>query len=158
MLGQKYEGEDCSAARALELVGERWSLLILRDAMFRGSTRFSEFQRSLSIAPNILAKRLETFVDAGILATRPQPERPDQHEYVLTEMGLSLKPVLIALTTWGDRWVTPGPVIFTHDHCGGVVEQVGQCRECGRNLDPAAISVAPRPRRGRDRPLRGQLR
>ena len=73
MLGRLYENQDCSAARALELVGERWSLLILRDAMFRGSTRFSEFQKSLGVATNILAKRLEGLVQGGLMERRPGP-------------------------------------------------------------------------------------
>jgi DNA-binding HxlR family transcriptional regulator len=148
MLGQSYEGEDCSAARALELVGERWSLLILRDALFRGSTRFSEFERSLGIAPNILAKRLEGFVDAGILDKQPQPGRADQHEYVLTEMGLTLKPVVMALTTWGDRWISRGPVVFTHDECGAVVEHTVRCGACEQDVSLEAISATPRSRRG----------
>jgi DNA-binding HxlR family transcriptional regulator len=112
MLGRLYDNQDCSAARALELVGERWSLLILRDAMFRNSTRFSQFQQSLGIATNVLAKRLEGFVAAGLMEHR-QPGAPgEQADYLLTEKGLELKPVIIALTAWGDKWVRPGPVVF----------------------------------------------
>ena len=150
MLGQSYEGQDCSAARALELVGERWSLLILRDAMFRGTKRFSEFERSLGVVPNILAKRLEGFVESGILRREPQAERPDQFEYALTEMGLSLKPVVMALTEWGDRWVTPGPVVFTHDACGTVVDHRVSCSTCG--VDVPATTVSATLRTGRRRP------
>ena len=154
MLGQLYEGEDCSAARALELVGERWSLLILRDALFRNSTRFVEFHRSLRIAPNILAKRLDGFVSAGILEKRPRTERTDQHDYVLTEMGMSLKPVVMALTAWGDRWIGPGPVSFTHEPCGGVVGQVVRCASCDRDVEPAEIAATPRQSRHGRRPRR----
>ncbi|HEX3394990.1 MAG TPA: helix-turn-helix domain-containing protein [Acidimicrobiales bacterium] len=149
MLGQLYEGEDCSAARALELVGERWSLLILRDALFRHSTRFAEFQRSLRIAPNILAKRLDGFVSAGILDKRPRLGRTDQHDYVLTEMGMSLKPVVMALTAWGDRWIGPGPVVFTHAECGGLVDQVVRCGSCDRDAAPSAIAATVREDRHR---------
>lgn len=106
MLGRMYEGEDCAAARALELVGERWSLLILRDALFRHFTRYSQFQSSLAIAPNILAKRLNTLVEAGILRTHALESRGQ--EYLLTEMGQSLKPVIVSLTRWGDHWIGPG--------------------------------------------------
>src|SRR5215218_675490 len=114
MLGRLYENQDCSAARALELVGERWSLLILRDAMFRHFTRFSQFQKSLGIATNVLAKRLEDFVAAGLMERR-QPGAPGEPaDYLLTEKGLELKPVIIALTEWGDRWLRPGPVAY-HD-------------------------------------------
>src|SRR5687767_696812 len=111
MLGRLYDNQQCSAARALELVGERWSLLILRDAMFRGYTRFSQFQKSLGIATNILAKRLEGFVAADLMARRPG-DGAEQADYVLTQKGLELKPVIIALTDWGDKWVRPGPVEF----------------------------------------------
>ena len=111
MLGHLYENQDCSAARTLELVGERWSLLILRDAMFRGSTRFSEFQKNLGIATNILARRLDRFVADGLMERRPGGAR-EQADYVLTQKGLELKPVLVALTEWGDKWVRPGPITF----------------------------------------------
>ncbi len=112
MLGRLYANQDCSAARALELVGERWSLLILRDALFRNFTRFSQFQKSLGLATNILAKRLEAFVAAGIMELRQTGASGERSEYVLTQKGLELKPVIIALTEWGDKWVQPGPVVF----------------------------------------------
>lgn len=120
MLGRFYENQECSAARALEVVGERWSLLILRDAMFRHSTRFSQFQKSLGIATNILARRLESFVEAGLMERRQADG--DQPEYLLTEMGLDLKPVIVALTEWGDKWVKPGPVLFESASDGQLVE------------------------------------
>ena len=144
MLGRLYEGEDCSAARALELVGERWSLLILRDAMFGGCTRFSEFEHSLDIAPNILSKRLRGFVDAGIMEARPSGE------YHLTTKGLELKPVIVALTDWGDKWVGQGPVVFVHEGCGGRVVQEFRCEACDGMPAAAEVGVIPsgaRPRR-----------
>lgn len=112
MLGKTYPGQDCSAARALEIVGERWTLLILRDAMFRGYVRYSQFAESLGIATNILAKRLEGLVAAGLMELRPPPSRADHVEYHLTRKGLELKPVIAALTEWGDAWLGPGPVVF----------------------------------------------
>jgi DNA-binding HxlR family transcriptional regulator len=115
MLGHLYEQQDCSAARALELVGERWSLLILRDAMFRGFTRYSEFGKSLEIAPNILAKRLAGFVEAGIMTLGADGE------YRLTDKGLEFKPVIMALTAWGDKWVRPGPVDFVGAESGAPI-------------------------------------
>src|SRR5262245_52859388 len=111
MLGRFYQKQDCSAARALELVGERWSLLILRDAMFRRYTRFNQFQKNLEIATNILANRLDWFVETGIMERR-ESGAGEKAEYVLTEKGLELKPVIIALTEWGDKWVQPGPAVF----------------------------------------------
>jgi DNA-binding HxlR family transcriptional regulator len=134
MLGKLYEGQDCSAARALELVGERWSLLILRDAMFRGSTRFSQFHKSLGLATNILSKRLEDFVAAGLMEHRPGAAG-EQAEYVLTQKGLELKPTIIALTAWGDKWVRPGPVDFRDGADGEAVtlqlRRAGDGREVG---------------------------
>ena len=144
MLGRLYENQDCSAARTLELVGERWSLLILRDAMFRRYTRFSQFQKSLGIATNILAKRLEDFVAAGLMEHR-QPERPgEQAEYLLTRKGLELKPVIMALTAWGDKWVRPGPVVFRDGSDGQPVEL--QLRRAGSDTEIDSADVIARRR------------
>src|ERR687897_43780 len=136
MLGHLYENQNCSAARALELVGERWSLLILRDAMFGDLTRFSQFQKSLGVATNILAKRLEDFVEAGLMERR-QGASGEQAEYLLTRKGLELKPVIIALTEWGDKWVRPGPIEFQNESDGQPVEL--QLRRVGDDT-PVAIS------------------
>ena len=145
-LGSTYDGENCSAARALEVVGERWSLLIARDALFRGTTRFSDFQRSLGLARNILAARLDGFVEAGLMERR-QPEDSPYHEYHLTEKGLDLTPVVIALTRWGDRWAAPTgpPVLFRHDDCGGGVKQQLVCSGCGQTLAVEQIVATPGP-------------
>jgi|ERR1700676_2880035 DNA-binding HxlR family transcriptional regulator len=147
MLGRLYESENCSAARALELVGERWSLLILRNAAFAGQTRFSEFERSLGIAPNILASRLESFVAAGLMEMHPNAEHKGQHEYVLTEKGRDFVPSIVALTTWGDRWAAPEgpPIIYEHESCGGEIELELRCRACDEVTAPAAVQVRPGP-------------
>jgi DNA-binding HxlR family transcriptional regulator len=139
MLGRLYENQDCSAARALELVGERWSLLILRDAMFRNYTRFSQFQQSLGLATNILAKRLEGFVAAGLMEHRPSGASGAPAEYLLTQKGLELKPVIIALTEWGDKWVRPGPVVFQNGSDGQPVEL--QLRGAGDDTEVALADV-----------------
>jgi DNA-binding HxlR family transcriptional regulator len=133
MLGRTYEAEVCSAARTLELVGERWSLLIVRDALYRGTTRFADFQRDLGVASNILAKRLDGFVAAGLMEQRRYSERPEHHEYVLTEKGRELQPVIIALTAWGDRWAAPDgpPILYEHARCGGAMHAQLQCATCG---------------------------
>src|SRR3954462_6193414 len=109
MLGKTYENQVCSIARALEVVGERWSLLIIRNALFAGSTRYSDFQRSLGIATNVLKSRLDGFVDAGIMRRQQYSDQPELYEYLLTEKGRDLAPALIALTQWGDRWAAPAP-------------------------------------------------
>jgi DNA-binding HxlR family transcriptional regulator len=147
MLGRTYDRENCSAARTLEIVGERWSLLILRNAMFAGSTRFTEFQRSLGVAPNILSNRLETFVAAGLMETRPLTDEHVTHEYVLTEKGLEFQAVIIALTEWGDRWAAPDgpPIIYQHEACGGQIHQHLSCEKCGDALVPGQISTRPGP-------------
>ena len=98
MLGKTYEGEVCSIARSLEVIGERWSLLIVRDALFAGSTRYTDFQRTLGIATNILKDRLEGFVEAGIMRRHRYSEQPELYEYLLTSKGRDLAPALIALT------------------------------------------------------------
>ena len=138
MLGRLYESQNCSASRALELVGERWSLLILRDAMFAGWTRFSQFQKSLGVATNVLAKRLEDFVDAGLMEHRPGVAG-EQAEYVLTRKGLELKPVIIALTEWGDKWVRPGPVSFRNKADKKPVELQLRRADGGSKLDVADV-------------------
>jgi len=131
MLGTTYEGQNCSAARALEFVGERWSLLILRDALFRGMTRFSEFERSLGVAPNVLAKRLDLFVKSGLLE-QTRAVSDDSLHYRPTPKGLAFKPVIMALTAWGDRWAAPEgpPVHFEHQGCGGRLTLRSHCSQC----------------------------
>jgi DNA-binding HxlR family transcriptional regulator len=133
MLGRTYEAEVCSAARTLELVGERWSLLILRDALYRGTTHFADFQRDLGMASNILAKRLEGFVAAGLMEQRRYSERPEHHEYLLTDKGRELQAVIIALTAWGDRWAAPAgpPILYEHADCGGAIHTQLRCSTCG---------------------------
>lgn len=145
MLGRNYEGQNCSAARALEVVGERWSLLIIRDALFRGISRFNDFQRSLGVAPNILTARLDGFVAAGLMIQRQYGRSAQQREYLLTDKGRDLYPVVLALTAWGDRWAAPQgpPVVFTHAGCDGPIEQSSRCRTCGQVPAPQDIHAQP---------------
>jgi DNA-binding HxlR family transcriptional regulator len=147
MLGRTYERENCSAARALELVGERWSLLILRDAMFGGIRRFNEFQRSLGVASNVLAARLELFIANGLMETRSAAGDSDVREYVLTPKGLDLEPTILALSSWGDRWSAPSgaPIIYEHDRCGGRMHLSTLCEACGASPQPGAIVARPGP-------------
>ncbi len=139
MLGRYYPGQTCSAAGALELVGERWSLLILRDALFRGHTRFSDFERSLGIAPNILTKRLESFVADGLMVLHAAPG--EGRVYHLTEKGRSLKSVIIALNDWGDQWLHRGPIDYVHRGCGGVIRQTIACEACAQEVALDEIGV-----------------
>jgi DNA-binding HxlR family transcriptional regulator len=139
MLERTYDREVCSAARALEIAGERWSLLILRNAAFAGMTRFTDFQASLGLAPNVLANRLEHFVEEGLMTTSPGSS--GHPEYHLTPKGLDFKPAIIALTEWGDRWAAPDgpPIVYQHEGCGGQVGLVLQCDRCGESV--AAVEV-----------------
>jgi DNA-binding HxlR family transcriptional regulator len=108
MLKSDYEGQNCSIARALEIVGERWTLLIVRD-LFLGRSRFDELQESLGIARNVLTDRLNRLVDEGIVERVPYSERPPRHEYHLTTKGRDLNITLAGLRQWGDRYVSPKP-------------------------------------------------
>ncbi len=139
MLGRYYPGQTCSAAGALELVGERWSLLILRDALFRGHTRFSDFERSLGIAPNILSKRLESFVADGLMELRAAAG--GGRGYHLTEKGRGLKSVIMALSNWGDRWLGRSPIDYVHRGCGGVIKQTVACESCAEEVPIDEIGV-----------------
>ena len=146
MLGRTYDNQVCSAARALEVVGERWSLLIIRDALFAGSTRFNDWLR-LGIATNILQSRLDGLVEVGIMEHGATSRNPDHYEYLLTEKGRDLAPVIITLTEWGDRWSAPAgsPILYVHSVCGGSITQQTTCANCGRVHDPAELTVRPGP-------------
>ena len=146
MLGRTYDTQNCSAARTLELVGERWSLLIIRDALFAGATRFNDFL-SLGIATNILKSRLDGFVHAGIMDRRSYSRNPDHYEYLLTDKGRDLAPAIVSLTEWGDRWAAPEgpPILYVHFICGGAITQEITCANCGQLHDPAEVQVRPGP-------------
>ncbi len=133
MLGKTYEGQVCSVARALELIGERWTLLIVRDALL-GVTRFDGFLARLAIARNVLADRLNGLVDNGILDRVQYQDRPPRYEYRLTARGRELLPVIVTLTEWGDRHLA-GPAgpprEFEHRGCGGHVAAQLVCEDHG---------------------------
>ena len=108
MLNREYQGQNCSIARALELVGERWTLLIIRDA-FLGLRRFDEFQESLGISRNVLTDRLNRLVEEGIFDAVPYGIRQDRYDYQLTRMGLDLHVALVGLRQWGDKYLCDKP-------------------------------------------------
>lgn len=135
MLGKHYD-QDCSIARTLELVGERWSLLVIRD-VFNGKRRFEQMQDSLGVARNVLSDRLGKLVAAGILERRPYQERPPRFEYFLTAKGLDLWPTMIALLAWGDRHLAGPegpPMVVMHKRCGGLIDDRRICDRCGSLL------------------------
>lgn len=147
MLGTDYKGQNCSIARTLELVGERWTLLVLRDA-FLGVRRFDLLQRNLGVARNVLAARLERLVSEGILERLPYQERPVRHEYRLTEKGLDLWPVIVELLRWGDRYAAPEagpPIVIRHRDCGGELGEHRLCTQCGARLEVRDVRAEPGP-------------
>lgn len=144
----------CSIARTLDVVGERWSLLILRD-VFYGLRRFDDFRRDLGIARNVLTDRLNKLVDQGVLERRQYQEGPPRFEYRLTPKGRDLLPVLLAMMRWGDRWEAEDdepPVSLIHTACGNATEPVTTCAHCRETLewrdlrtDPIGVLLPTRP-------------
>jgi len=137
VLGNEYEGQVCSIARTLEMVGERWTILVIRE-VFNGNRKFSEMHRSLGVARNVLTARLQRLVDEDILERRPYSERPERYEYFLTEKGLDLWPVMISLMFWGDKHEPlqggrPSIVVHKGD-CGGEIDDRRICAKCGKKL------------------------
>jgi DNA-binding HxlR family transcriptional regulator len=147
VLHRDYPGLDCSVAKALEVIGERWSLLIVRSVM-HGNRRFGEMQESLGIARNVLSARLQRLVDEEILERRAYQESPPRYEYFLTQKGLDLWPALIALLNWGDRY-SPDPDgprrLIVHKVCGGGVSERGICEACGKLLTARDAKQVPGP-------------
>jgi DNA-binding HxlR family transcriptional regulator len=137
-----YSKETCSIAATLEVVGDPWTLLILRDA-FRGVRRFEQWQEQLGVARNVLASRLRSLVEHGVLETRLYSERPPRHEYVLTAKGRALSPVLLTMAEWGDQHVYgvgKGPVHFVHKTCGHDFHPKLACEACGEIVDGRDLS------------------
>jgi DNA-binding HxlR family transcriptional regulator len=148
--------DSCSIARTLEVIGDRWTLLILRDA-FRGVRRFEDLQRDLGIARNILTDRLQKLVDRGVLSRTPYSTRPPRYEYRLTPKGVDLSPALVALMRWGDKWLAEDgrpPLVLTHRHCGEPVDQSFICWTCDETVTPAGIASRPGPGAHDKRPER----
>jgi DNA-binding HxlR family transcriptional regulator len=136
VLPRTYDNQVCSIARTLEAIGDRWTMLLIRDA-FIGVRRFEEFQQRLGIARNVLTDRLSRLVDEGILEKRAYQERPPRFEYRLTEKGLDLFPVLMSLMKWGDRHEPAEggpPMVVLHRGCGGEVDARLRCAVCGESI------------------------
>jgi len=157
VLPSDYPGQFCSIAKSLEVIGERWSLLIVRDIL-NGNRRFGELQQSLGIARNVLSARLQRLVDENILERRAYQESPPRYEYFLTEKGIDLWPVMITMMHWGDHWLATDegpPIVIHHKECGGEVDDRGYCERCGERLTARdayaeggpGLDAAPAPRR-----------
>ncbi|MFT6052031.1 MAG: DNA-binding HxlR family transcriptional regulator [Halioglobus sp.] len=141
MRWDEIDKQVCSVARTLSVVGERWTLLILRDAFF-GTRRFDQFQHHLGITRHRLAERLGKLVEHGVLVKVPYNDRPVRYEYRLTRKGLGLYPVLMSLTRWGDEWMDGGegvPLEYVHSPCESTMVPVLACSECGEALRPEEV-------------------
>jgi DNA-binding HxlR family transcriptional regulator len=139
----EIDNASCSVARTLDAIGDRWTLLVLREA-FYGVRRFEQMQRNLGIARNILAARLQNLVGHGILERRRYQERPERFEYRLTRKGLDLYPPLVTLMQWGDAYMADeaGPAVrLVHKACGHEADPRLACGHCGEALDAREVRV-----------------
>ncbi|WP_406281586.1 winged helix-turn-helix transcriptional regulator [Embleya sp. NBC_00896] len=145
-LGKDYGQQDCALARTLELVGERWTLLIVRDA-FYGVRRYSDFLAHLDIPRAVLSARLQALVEAGVFDKHRYQLSPPREEYVLTERGVDLWPIIRTMARWGEKHVQNGVAcrLFRHLGCGGAVDPNGVCATCGAPAAPGETEVAPGP-------------
>lgn len=147
MKWQELDRENCSLARALSVVGDRWTLLVLREAFLR-VRRFKEFQERLGIARRVLTERLTHLVDHEVLRKTAYCEKPLRYEYRLTEKGLELYPVIVSLVHWGDRHYAGEegpPVLHRHKICGHDFRSVLTCSECGEPVDARSVVAHPGP-------------
>jgi DNA-binding HxlR family transcriptional regulator len=141
-----FADQNCSIARALEVVGERWMLLVLREVLL-GRRRFEEIRRETGVATNILTDRLQTLVEQGVLERRRYSEQPEAHEYVPTEKARDATPILVALMQWGDRYAAPAgpPRVMVHGPCGHDTQPALHCSHCGQPIEPRELRVRPGP-------------
>jgi len=147
MLERTYDDQVCSIARTLEILGERWTLLIVRDCLL-GLRRFDEFQQSLCVARNILADRLKRLVDAEVLDRVEYQQRPQRFEYRLTAKGRELAVPIVALMHWGDRHLPDpagAPRLTKHRGCGGTLRARLICGRCGSPVPVGELQVLPGP-------------
>jgi DNA-binding HxlR family transcriptional regulator len=149
-----FSGMQCSMSRALDVIGDWWTPLIIRD-LFIGVTKFDQLVADLGISRNLLTERLRLLEEHRVVSRRAYCEKPPRHEYRLTEAGADLVPVLMALTAWGDKWVRPNegkPILFRHQACGHVFTPQITCPHCSGAVEAAGVTAIPgpggRPKRG----------
>ncbi|MHB1089392.1 MAG: winged helix-turn-helix transcriptional regulator [Acidimicrobiales bacterium] len=145
---KSFSQMDCSVAQCLEVTGEWWSMLIVRDALL-GVTRFDAFQKRLGIARNILQQRLENLIEAGVMERSAYCEHPPRYDYRLTQKGRDLWPVINAMRQWGDRYAAPNgpPVVLVHQSCTHEAAGVVVCSECAMPLDADNVRMVANPAR-----------
>jgi DNA-binding HxlR family transcriptional regulator len=147
MRWRELDAEPCSVARTISVIGDRWTLMVLRDCFLR-VRRFEDFQARLGITRHVLADRLRKLTRLGVLRRVPYQARPRRDEYRLTEKGLDLHPVLVALVHWGDVHMAGRagrPVLLEHCDCGQLFDPVFACSQCGKPIDPRHVRVHPGP-------------
>lgn len=147
MQWNELDQEPCSVARTLSVIGDRWTILILRDCFLR-VRRFEDFQRNLGIARPVLADRLQKLLDSSVLTKVAYQEKPTRHEYRLTPKGLELYPVIMSIVHWGDSHMADkkGPPLYhRHKPCGHLFHPVQTCSECGEKVDPRDVIVEANP-------------
>ncbi|PBC63444.1 ArsR family transcriptional regulator [Streptomyces sp. Tue6028] len=144
-LGKDYATQECSIARALEVVGERWTLLVIRDALY-GVRRYNDFLAHLGVPRAVLAARLQTLTAEGILEKRRYQQSPPRDEYVLTDRGIALWPTLRALGLWGREHFTETQLrTFRHADCGTELGPYGECPACGTVVPVPDVEMVPGP-------------
>ncbi|MBV8932285.1 MAG: helix-turn-helix transcriptional regulator [Kutzneria sp.] len=137
----------CSLARGLEIVGDWWSPLILRD-LYLGIDRFDALVTDLGLSRNVLTDRLESLIRGGVVAKVADQHHPRRGRYMLTEAGRELMPILMAMTAWGDKWAASDdgpPLFFHHDRCGEQFVPTVRCSSCGQKIDAAEVTARPGP-------------
>ncbi len=142
-----FPGQHCSIAAALEILGERWTLLVMREVLL-GRRRFGDIRRHVGVAPNILSDRLQTLVEHGLLERRAIAGEHDAYEYAPTRKGADCSPVLVALLQWGDRHATPDggpPRVLVHTACGHDADPRLHCSHCGEPIHGRELKARPGP-------------
>ncbi|MFV0259197.1 MAG: winged helix-turn-helix transcriptional regulator [Acidimicrobiales bacterium] len=135
----------CSIARSFAVMGDPWKALLVRD-LHVGLSRFDQLAADLGVSRKVLTQRLADLVDDGIVDRVPYQDRPKRYDYVLTEQGRDLVPIILAVLAWGDRWLAgeAGPPAITY-HCGHPIEAAVVCTRCGEPVNAAEVSAGPGP-------------
>ena len=160
MANEKLTEQACSVARSASLIGDPWSLLIIREAL-AGNRRFSDFVEFTGAQPSVVSDRLKRLVAAGVLRSSQYQDHPPRNEYRLTPMGRALQPVLIALSNWGDEFLDNGhgaPLVYIHEGCGQPAHPQMTCTHCGDSVDAHSLRVIPGPGADPDNVARRVLR